>query len=203
MKRLSTCLWGVLIFFSLSGSAHPYILPAEQILEFMIKHTGSARSFEVRHKAIIYDSDLEGGTQELDEVLYHRHPNRFRSEVNSPDGEQIRVVGPEGAIVVTNGRIISEAESPFDHFKDVLLCGKEDVVMGRLTETGIDLNTVSLGRFRDRIAYVIGARYPDESVPQIWIEKDTFRPIRYIVRGQGFMAAALEEIEYTDYTPAN
>lgn len=201
MKQLSTALLCVLLFLSLSGSALSYILPAEQILTFMIKHVGSARSFEIRHRAIVYGSDLEGGMQELDEVLYYRHPDRFRSEVNSLDGQQVRVVGPDGAIVVTNGRIISEAEIPFDHFKDVLLYRKEDEVMRRLAELEIDLNTVSLGRFKDKIAYVIGAKYPDESLPQVWIEKDTFRPIRYIVRGPGLMSATLEEIEYTDYTP--
>jgi outer membrane lipoprotein-sorting protein len=167
----------------------------------MIEQFGSARSFEILQKTIIYDPELEGGMRELDEVLYYRYPDRFRSEVSAPGAELIRVVSPEGAIFVTNGKVISETESPFDHFKDPLLYRKEEVVLGRLSELDMDLDTVSLGRFKDRIAYVIGAKYPDESVPQIWIEKDSFRPIRYVVRGSGPKRTDLEEIEYTDYTP--
>ncbi|MEZ4578569.1 MAG: hypothetical protein R2875_11315 [Desulfobacterales bacterium] len=32
---------------------------------------------------------------------------------------------------------------------------------------------------------IIGAQYPDESVPQIWLDKETFRPMRWIVESSG------------------
>jgi len=66
-----------------------------------------------------------------------------------------------------------------------------------LARLGIDLDTVSLGRFKDKVAYVIGARYPDESVPQVWIEKESFNPIRLILGGQDGTPA--KEIVYSDY----
>jgi hypothetical protein len=121
--------------------------------------------------------------------------------VSTPSGEQIRVVSPEGVIFVLDGRIISESQTPFDHFKDVLLCRKKSIVLKQLSELQVDLNTVSLGKFKDKVAYVIGAKYPDDSVPQLWIEKDTFRPIRYVVGGPRHNNGVLEEIEYADYTP--
>ena len=167
----------------------------------MIEQLGSARSFEILQTATVYDPELDGGVGEFDEVLYYRHPDRFRSDVSTPSGEQIRVVSPEGVIFVLDGRIISETQTPFDHFKDVLLCRKKSIVLKHLSELHVDLNTVSLGKFKDKVAYVIGAKYPDDSVPQLWIEKDTFRPVRYVVGAPRYNNGVLEEIEYADYTP--
>jgi hypothetical protein len=189
------------IVLGLAVASHSYVLPAKQILDFMIEQFGSARTFVVFQKTVIYDPALEGGMRELEETLYYRYPDRFRGEVSTPEGEQVRVVGPEGAILVTNGKIIGETENPFDHFKDLLLYRHAEFLLERLSQMDINLDIVSLGRYKDKIAYVIGAKYPDESVPQIWIEKDTFRPIRYVVRGCGSKDAGLEEIEYADYTP--
>ena len=187
------------IILGLAAISYSYILPAKQILSFMIEQFGSAHTCVVFQKTIIYDPSLEGGMREFEETLYYRYPDRFRCEVSTPESEQVRVVGPEGAIFVTNGKIIAEAESQFDHFKDLLLYRQEDLLLKRLSQLDVNLDVVSLGRYKDRIAYVIGAKYPDESVSQVWIEKNTFRPIRYVLSGGGPHGGALEEIEYTEY----
>ena len=75
------------------------------------------------------------------------------------------------------------------------------ISLGLLHEEAHGSLVVSLGRYKERISYVIGAKYPDESVSQVWIEKNTFRPIRYLLRSGGQHDANLEEIEYTDYVP--
>ncbi|OEU53352.1 MAG: hypothetical protein BA861_08795 [Desulfobacterales bacterium S3730MH5] len=189
----------VFIVMGLAVTSHSYILPAKQILGFMIEQLGSARTFVVVQNSVIYDPAIEGGMRELDETLYYWYPDRFRREVNTPGSEQVRVVGPDGAIFVTNGKIVAETQSLFDHFKDPLLYREKELLLHSLGEQDINLDVVSLGRYKDKFAYVIGAKYPDESVPQIWIEKNTFRPIRYVLKGGGFDGAPLEEIEYSDY----
>ena len=200
-KHPASYLVCAFLLLGLAMVGHSYVLPAKQILGLMIKQFGSARTLVVLQKRVIYDPALEGGVRELHETLYYRYPDRFRCEVSVPGGEQVRVVGPEGAIFVTNGKIISERESPFDHFKDLLLYRQTGLLSDRLCELDVDLDVVSLGRYKDTIAYVIGAKYPDESVPQVWIEKNTFRPIRYVLKGGSPDDAALEEIEYADYMP--
>ena len=201
MKTRTPYLLCAFMVLGLAMASHSYVLPAKQILEFMIQQFGSARTIVIFQKTVIYDPALEGGMREVDEVLYYRYPDRFRCEVSTPGGEQVRVVGPEGAIFVTNGKIIAEAETPFDRFKDLLLYRQAEFLLERLSELDVNPNVVSLGRFKERIAYVIGAKYPDESVPQVWIEKKTFRPIRYVLRSGGPDDTNLEEIEYTDYVP--
>lgn len=181
------------------SSGYCYILPAKQILEFMIERFGPAKGLMIQQNTVIYDPDLENGTMEVEETLYYRYPFRFRREGRAPGVEQIRVIGPGGAALITNGTVISESEMPFDHFKDLLLYKDIEGLVERLARLNVDLDLVSLGRYKGKIAYVIGARYPDESVPQVWIEKDTFRPIRYIIKGGDPEGGAPQEIEYADY----
>lgn len=190
----------LLMLLCWSRPVFSYVLPAEQILSFMMKGSGAAHSFQIFQKAVVYHPDPAAGMQEYDEVLYYLHRDRFRCEVSAPGGEQFSVASPGGALVVMDGAIVSEARPPFDYFKDVLLYLKKDEIVRRLASSGVDLGIVSFGRFKGRIAYVVGARYPDESVPQIWIEKETFRPLRYVVTGRGVMGGGVEEVEYADYT---
>jgi outer membrane lipoprotein-sorting protein len=187
------------IVLGIGAAGHSYILPAKQILGFMIEQVGSARGLKISQNTVIYDPDLEDGMTELDETLYYRYPSRFRREGGALGVEQVRVASPEGAMLVTNGKIITEEESPLDHFKDLLLYRETESLVERLSALDVDIDVVSLGRYNETIAYVIGARYPDESVPQVWIEKNTFRPLRYIVKGGDSEDSVVEEIEYADY----
>jgi hypothetical protein len=47
----------------------------------------------------------------------------------------------------------------------------------------IEPGTVSLARFNSRIAYVIGAGGKDRDRNQLWIDKDSFQPVRVMFRG--------------------
>ncbi len=38
-----------------------------------------------------------------------------------------------------------------------------------------------MGKFDGQIAYVLGAEYPDESLPQVWIDLAAFYPLRMII----------------------
>ena len=189
-----------LVVLTLAAAGRAYILPPEQILEFMIKHLGPLTTLQISQKTVIYNPSLEEGVQEVDATLYYQYPDRFRYEVTTPEGQEIRVVGPDGAVVVQKGKIVRERESRFDHFKDPLLYRNTELLRRKLSQGEIDFSVVSLGRYRNKISYVIGARYPDESLPQIWIEKDTFRPIRYILTRGDLIDSDSEEVEYTDYT---
>jgi len=199
-RRLLINLLCACLVLGVTMTGYAYIPPAEQILGYMIKQFGPDGTFKVLQKTIIYDPSLEGGIRELDETLYYRYPDQFRCEVNTPGVEQVRVVGPGGAISVTNGKIVAESENAFDHFKDLFLYRDVGLLLNRLSQTGVNLDVVSLGRHKNAVAYVIGANYPDKSLPQVWVEDGTFRPIRYVLRDGGFNDAGLTEIEYADYT---
>jgi hypothetical protein len=199
MKRFTLGIACAFILFGSAAETRAYILPAEQILNFLIDRLGSCSTLIVMQKTVLYDPGFEGGIQEFEETLYYGFPDRFRSEVTAPGLEQVRVVNPDGAILVMNGKIIGETENGFDHFKDLLLYRKTGLLVDRLSRSGVNLKVVSLGRFKDKIVYIIGAKYPDESVPQVWIDKTTFRPVRFLLRGGGSEGDHLQDIQFDDY----
>jgi hypothetical protein len=163
----------------------------------MVDQLGTAQTLTVFQKTVLYSPDLEGGMRELDETLYFKFPDKFRSEVDRPELEKVQVVNMDGALTIVDGKIVGETQGLLDHFKDLLLYKDTDILGRELSQLGIDLAVVSFGRFKDRIAYVVGARYPDISVPQLWIDKETFSPIRLILGGGEEHPE--KEIVYTEY----
>lgn len=123
--------------------------------------------------------------QEFDGTLSYIFSRAFRSESRSPSMERIFVSTDRGALTIIDENIVPETANRFDFFKDILLYRSRDVLADRLLRMGVDVSISSLGRFEDKIAFVIGATYPDESLNQLWVDKDTLLPLRLIIRGLG------------------
>jgi hypothetical protein len=131
---------------------------------------------------------------QLDETLRFFFPYAFRSDAKSYDSDRIHVVSGDRSITIVDGNIVPELTNRFDLYKDIFLYRTRDDLSERLLQLGLDVSISSLGRFEGEIAYVLGAVYPDESVSQIWIDRETFLPTRWIIRGNGqsFNADILE-----------
>jgi len=122
-------------------------------------------------------------TIELDETLRFIFSNAFRSDARSKNSERIYIFSNAGTLTIIDGTIVPNAANRFDLFKDILLYRSRPVLADRLTQMGVDVSISSLGRFENKIAFVIGAEYPDESVNQLWVDKDTLLPMRLILKG--------------------
>ncbi len=199
MKRMSLSLVCGLTVFGLGAVCYGYILPARQILTFMIRKLGSGQTLVIEQKTVLYDPAREEAVKEFKETLYYGYPDRFRSEVSTGKMEQLLVASGDDAVLVLDGKMMKETGTGFDHFKDLLLYTKTDVLVDRLVQLGIDMEVVSLGRFEEKIAYVIGAKYPDESISQVWIEKDSFRPLRLLLGNGHSDDVPTREIQYADF----
>jgi hypothetical protein len=185
------------VVLSCACYAYGYILPSKQILSFMSDQVGRKGTLVVIQKTVFYDPTLEGGMQELEETLYYKPPGKFRKEAHAVGVEKIHVCGPGGVLTVMEGKVVGESEGPYDHFKDPFLFKDPGALAEAFSRAGVDTGTVSLGRFKDQIAFVIGAHFPDTSVPQIWVDKDSFRPIRFVFgAGNG---GPVREIQYLEY----
>jgi hypothetical protein len=110
-------------------------------------------------------------------------PGSFRSDIAAPPTDRTHIYSTGRSATVVDGIISSRPESPFDYYKHLLLHRSRKALSARLSERGVDTRIASLGRFDNRIAYVLGAVYPDRTVPQVWIDRQTLRPIRWIVQG--------------------
>ena len=122
-------------------------------------------------------------TIQLDESLKYLFSKAFRSDIVSESNQRVFVSNQGQTITVIDGVISGAAESQFNVYKDLLLYRSREALSERLSNLGIDISVSSLGRFDGRLALVVGAEFPDQTVPQVWIDKETFQPLGIIVFG--------------------
>jgi len=121
-------------------------------------------------------------TQEFESTLRYVFSRAFRSDVKSPSSERIHIAVGGRALTIIDNKIVPDAANRFDLYKDILLYRSREILAERLLQLGVDPSVSTLGRFEDKIAFVLGAKYPDETVNQLWVDKDTLLPLRLIIR---------------------
>ena len=122
-------------------------------------------------------------TMELEGSLRYIFSQAFRSDARSSDSERIFIFSDGKTLTLIDGNSVPGATNRFDLYKDLLFYHSRDELVERLFQLGVDVSISSLGRFEGEIAFVIGAEYPDESVSQVWIDQETFLPLRWIIKG--------------------
>ena len=167
------------VCFSAYGNA--YVLPGPHILELMTTKSRGVKTLLVSQKLLIYDSHIEKGTVELNETIKYMFPESFRSDIESDNAKGIHVVSEGQAVTVIDGKISNQTETQFDLYKDIILYHSRVLLNEKLTLLGVDVTVTSLGRLDGEILYIVGAQYPDESRPQIWFDRNTFRPMRWLM----------------------
>jgi hypothetical protein len=141
-------------------------------------------------------------TIQLDESLKYVFSEAFRSDLVSKSNQRVYIFNQGQTITVIDGVISDAAESQFNVYKDLLLYRSREVLSERLSNLGIDISVSSLGRFDGRLALVVGAEFPDQTVPQVWIDKETFQPLGMIVFGaksRYSTQTGLLEIRYSNW----
>ena len=115
---------------------------------------------------------------------------------------RISVVSRGEQLTIIDGKWKAGKANRFDRYKDLLLFQSRPLLVKVLLTYGVDVGTTSLGRFEDRIVYVIGAQYPDTSRPQIWVDKDRFLPVRWLDVVEKDPAATIEFV-YKNWSKQN
>ncbi|OIN96559.1 MAG: hypothetical protein AUJ48_01370 [Deltaproteobacteria bacterium CG1_02_45_11] len=172
--------------------ANAHVLQGPHILDLMTKKLGTANRLLVSQKLILYNNP-QSNSFELSETLRYIFPEQFRSDILSDNAQRIHVISKGAALTVIDGKVIADKENWMDYYKDIILYRSRIMLQKRLASLGVNVSVSSLGRFQGEIAYVIGAQYPDESVPQVWIDKDTFRPMRWLFAGNNDLPSASTE----------
>ena len=189
-------LIGVVMLILLSCPAYGYVLTGSQLLELVTGKLGKAKDIKITQKTILYDEKLEGGSTELTETAFYRKPDLFRSEIHSTDTKKIHVASFDQALIVIDGTIVSEFESGFDHYKDLFAFKERLVLQKRLQLLGLDTSRTRLERYNGAIVYVIGQlENYGEIYPQLYIDKKTFLPVKWLLRGTTLFGEASEPME--------
>lgn len=147
-----------------------------------------AAGLTVEHQAI-----------QLDESLRYLFSQAFRSDIISDANQRIFVFNRGRSLTVIDGIISGAVESHFDLYKDLMLFRSRETLSERLVNLGVDVAVSSLGKFEDQPALVIGAEFPDETVPQVWVDKETFQPLRMMIPTTHDYGTGILEIRYADW----
>ncbi len=162
--------------------AWAYLLPGKQVLALMEEKHPAPQSLEVRQA--VSQLPLSGAplmAASMRETLHFHYPERFRSDTSGDDYQRISIRTPQDRLVVVNGQIRTGPPERFEAYTEILLKNTRAAMSAYLLQMGVDLDVISLGRFEDIYCFVIGAAYPDQSRAQLWVQKDTFRPLRLIL----------------------
>jgi hypothetical protein len=139
-------------------------------------------------------------TIQLDESLRYVFSEAFRSDSVSDDNQRIYIFSDGQALTVIDGVISNGTGTRFDLYKDLLLFRSREALSARLSDLGVDISVSSLGKFEGQPAFVVGAEYPDESLPQVWIALETFQPLRMIIpSGSSLHSTDFLEIRYAQW----
>jgi outer membrane lipoprotein-sorting protein len=158
-----------------------YVLQGPHVLELMSEKLGRFKRLSITQKIVLYTGNLQQQAVEFTETLRYAFPEDFHSEIRSENIHRIHVASKGKAVTVVDGKISMDAEARFDLYKYVLFIHSRRLIQDKLESLGVDVWTSSLGRYQDKLALIVGARYPDESLPQLWVDKETFIPLRWIL----------------------
>jgi outer membrane lipoprotein-sorting protein len=203
LKKIGFFFLSIVIFIYVYQQAEAYVLQGSHLLELMTQNLGKSKRLLISQKLILYDNSRQGGL-EFNETLKYIFPETFRSDIISESVQRIHVLSKGEALTVIDGKAVAASEALYDRYKDIFLYNSRILLEDKLYLHGVDVDVSSLGRFQGRPVYVLGAQYPDETVPQIWLTKDTFRPLRWILTGK--TAANREdalEVRYLDWQLLN
>lgn len=172
---------GFAIMTCLYAPTNAYVLPGPYILKLMTQNLGKAKSLLISQTLVIYDDTSQKSGIEVSETLRYVFPEMFRSDTLSEHVHKIHVLSKGKAVTVIDGKVAEELDNRYDRYKNILLFKPGKMLQDRLSLPGVDVTVSSLGRFQGKPAYVLGAQYPDETTDQVWLDKDTFRPFRWIM----------------------
>jgi hypothetical protein len=203
LKKIGLFFLSILIFIYVCPRADAYVLQGPHLLELMTQNLGKSKRLLVSQKLILYYNSLQDGL-EFDETLKYIFPETFRSDIISENVQRIHLLSKGEALTVIDGKAVAASETIYSRYKDIFLYNSRVLLEEKLFLHGVDVDVSSLGRFQGQPVYVVGAQYPDETVPQLWLTKDTFRPLRWIIIGKtAENSEDTLEVRYLDWLPLN
>lgn len=170
----------LVIFLCLSVPAAGYVQPAPFIAGLMLRHLDLPKNMLVTQELRIY-TEPEERPEALEQKIYYRLPGDFRSETTAGQLERIHVSTLESSVTVVDGKLVRGRRPWYNCYKDLFVFASRKNLVDHLSGLGIDMRVSSLGRLDKNLVFVLGAGYPNERRRQLWVDKESFLPLRWIV----------------------
>ncbi|MGD9250299.1 MAG: hypothetical protein PVG19_03710 [Desulfobacterales bacterium] len=176
--------WTALILVAVGVALPPpalkaYVLSGRHLLALMAEKRTVPQTLEVQQAVSqLPDGDAPRQAASLRETLYFGFPDRFRSDTLGENYRRLSIRTPQDTLVVVNGQIRSGVPERFEIYKDLLMINSREALGTFLGQLGVDLDQTRLDRFAEHYCVVVGARDPLANTPQLWVQKDSFLPLR-------------------------
>ena len=175
---LKTCVVGLLFFilitFTSGRLCHGYVMPSDQLLDFMTKNFSHFKTLIIIHSTLQIKKD---------------HEKVFQ--------EQISMKSPDRFNIKTLDRLVERNEIPDMSYRQLLMSNSPWDLEQILMAMGIDIEKTAFTRFNGVIAYRIGGDGP--ACPKLLIEKDRFLPLLIQYENPEGSADDLISVTFKDY----
>jgi outer membrane lipoprotein-sorting protein len=183
MRRASSSPLALIAVVGLTASASAYVPPASFILGKMAGRLASLRGVSATWFGAQYGGASADSARPVSGRLHLAAPDRFRLETRVEQGTQVEIWSGSSKTLRV-GETAKTEVAPGPHPLPTLFLGGSP--RSTLRERGVDLGVVHLGRLGSTVCWVIGAKAEDPARPQLWVDKETFLPVRWIVlEGEG------------------
>ncbi len=181
--KFSLLIFFWLWFLLLTGATwvFGYVIEGPKILQLSAREIGRADSLRVDQKLTTYFFDKGTRTVKADQMIRYLFPDIFRIDQTADGVHQFYLAQGDQSITVVNNQVNQDAESEMDLYHHLLLQHRSAALITFLEAYGIDTTISSLGKFEKKPAFVIGARFPDENQSQLWIDKESHLPMRWLL----------------------
>ncbi len=193
--------YALLLNVTISGvkPAHSYLLPSEQILEFVARQTAKLYNFRLDVLAESPDPARPEAVLVREMVYYAARPDLLRQEVVREAEDGTILVGSGRRLSVINGRLLEEHPRHEEIFPILLFANSAKALRTLLEEEQVDLSQVRLSRMGRQIAYVIGGPPGQPGTAEFWCDKERFLPLRLVGRRSNQGVTDLVDIRFLSY----
>ena len=192
-------LVSLVMILSLPVSAPGYIPSAHFIIKMMLRGNQAVHDVEVEQTATLFDEYSGEDGLQAPSKLYIKFSGSFRLDTTLPFEREILLHSDGLTLTVMNGGIVSEVPDIRCILKDFLVERSPDNILEVLHANHINTDRMGLGRFNGKIAYIIGANEGQTQAPQLWLDKDTFLPVRFIKEEEKEDGPSILEVRYLNY----
>jgi len=194
MARGSTFLIGLLISIGIAvpSTGYSYILPSSQIIEFMVKKYASVHALQMTQLTKVVDL-ARAREMVFGESISLMSPDRYRSEVAGQPGKRIIIHNGPRTLKIADGAVALKKQNRSFPFHFLMLGQQSTRLLQRLEGLGINIDRVSLTRFKGKIAYLIGNM--QKRSPRLLVDKDLFVPLMLHYGNIAFHASDFTELK--------
>ncbi|MCP4023308.1 MAG: outer membrane lipoprotein-sorting protein [Desulfobacteraceae bacterium] len=147
-------------------------------------------------KKVLNYEDETAPLIEMEEKLSYSFPGKFRSDVISNGHTSFYVQSNFDILKVMDGTAVTAGKLPVESYTDILLHRDYESLRFILEQANVETTNIFLERTNDTICYVIGKPFEKgRPFPSLWIEKDTFFPVKYVLENNGWFV----EFFYQDW----